>query len=333
MLCYVLHGPGDLREEHRPVPEPGQGEALIKIAGCAICHTDLGIIDGHWPFLPPLPIVMGHEYAGTVVAVGQNATGVAPGDRVTVHTAVNCGHCSACQSGTPWLCSHRTARWGGYAEYVALPEHCLYQVPPEVTDDQAIAVDVFALAVRAVELADVKPGDSAVVIGGGGIGLVLVGLLRFMGAGTIVVSEPSGDKHALAREFGADAVLNPHECNLTAEVKALTGGNGAHAVFEVVGLPKTTEQALTLARRAGTIVIMGVANPEAVARIRPFDIFAKHLTIRGLFGSGWSYPRTIELLPRVRPERVLTPKMPLSELPRALEMRRKNMGIRPVMIP
>ncbi|MBI2942376.1 MAG: zinc-binding dehydrogenase [Chloroflexi bacterium] len=333
MLCYLLYGPGDLRAEEHDIPTPGPGEALVKIIGCAICHTDLAIIDGHWPFLTKLPKIIGHEYAGTVVALGPGTTSVAPGDRVAVYPSAPCGLCLPCRRGTFWLCLRPRALSGGFAEYAALPEQCLFRVLPQVTDEQALSVEPFSVAVHSVDLAQMQPGDTVVVIGGGAIGLVIVGMLRAAGAGKIIVSEPDPSRRPVAVEFGADVVLDPRERDLAAKVKALTGGMGADVVFEAVGLPQTVEQCFALVRRGGTIIIVGVALPEAEARFKPFDVFAGHLTIRGSWGAWWTIPRTIDLLPKVRPERVLTHRFPLAELPRALELRRKQVGIKAYVIP
>ena len=328
MLCYVLYGPGDLRAEERPIPTPGPGQALVRINGCAICHTDIAAIDGQFPYIPKLPAVLGHEYAGTVVSLGPSTASVAPGDRVALLPGIACGLCTPCRRGMPWLCLNRRSFWGGFAEYVALPEECLYKIPPEISDEQAISAEPFSVAVHAVELAQVQPGDTTVVVGGGAIGLGLVGMLRLVGAGKIIVSEPDPARRPVATEFGADAVLDPGACDLAGEVKASTGGMGADVVFEAVGSPQTAEQSFSLVRRGGTIIIVGVALPEAEARFRPFDIFAGHLTIRGSWGAWWTFPRALELLPKVRPERVLTHRFALSQLPEALELRRRQVGIK-----
>lgn len=333
MLCYVLHEPGDLRAEERPVPRPGPGEALVKIAGCGICHTDLAAIEGNYPYIPPLPAVLGHEYAGRVVETGPDVATVAPGDRVACMPIATCGLCPPCRRGTPWLCLNRRGLWGGFAEFVVLPQQCLHKIPPEITDEQAISAEPFSVAVHAVDLAQLHPGDTAVVVGAGAIGLGLVGMLRLAGAGRIVVSEPAVERRALALEFGADAVVNPFESDLAAEVNGLTGGMGADAVFEAVGTSRTVEQSFALVRRGGTIVIVGVANPNEIASFKPFDVFAGHLTIRGSWGAWWSFPRAIELLPWVRPERVLTHRFPLAEAFQALELRRQNVGVKAVLVP
>jgi len=334
MLCFVLHGKGDLRAEERPIPTPGPGEALIKIAGCGICHTDLAMIDGDWPFLPKLPKVIGHEYAGTVTRLGAGTTGVAVGDRVAVLQVRPCGLCPPCRRGTPWLClSPRRLESGGYAEYAALPEQCLFRVPANVSDEQAMTAEPFSVAVHSLDLAAFKPGETAVVVGGGAIGLGIVALLRHAGAGKIVVSEPDPQRREVASEFGADVALDPFACDLEQEVKARTDGMGIDAAFEAVGSAKTFEACLALVRAEGTVVVAGVAKPAAQARINPFDVFARQLTIRGSYGTWRTLQRAIDLLPEVRPERVLTHCFPLRELPRAMELRRQQIGIKAYVVP
>ena len=332
MLCYVLHGIGDLRAEERPTPVPGPGEALVKIAGCAICHTDLAIIDGDFP-VKRLPKVLGHEYAGTIVELGPGTTSFALGERVTVHSGGTCGFCEMCRRGMAWLCLNKRGYDGGYAEYVALPERCLFRVPSDVTDEQAISTNPFAISVQAVDVSRVQPADSVVVLGAGAIGLQLVALLRFVGAGKIMISEPSAERRAMALEFGADVALNPLECDLTAEVRQLTDGLGANLVFESAGLIGTVEQSFSLVRTGGAITIIGVPPQRGKASFLPFEVVTRNLTIRGSIGPGWNYPRTIDLLPKVRPERVLTHRFPLVELPAALELRRQNIGVKAYVVP
>lgn len=332
MLCYVLHAVGDLRAEERPTPVPGLGEAVIRIAGCAICHTDLAVIEGNYPG-PRLPAILGHEYAGTVTAVGPGTTAVGPGDRVAAYSTLACGLCQPCRQGTPWLCRNRRSVWGGFAEYVALPERCFFKVPDAVTDEQAISTNPFSIAVRALELAELRPGDTTVVIGGGAIGLVVVGLLRFSGAGNIIVSEPSAERRALAMEFGATVALDPAEHDIAAAVRALTDGLGSDLVFEAVGIQTTVEQAVTLVRRGGAVVLLGMPAPNVEVRLRPYDIAAGCIRIIGSFGPGWTYPRTIELLTKVRPERVITHRFPLAELPAAVQLRQRNVGVKALVVP
>lgn len=178
-----------------------------------------------------------------------------------------------------------------------------------------------------------QPDDTAVVLGGGAIGLGIVGILHHVGAGRIIVSEPDPERRPLAREFGADVLLNPYECNLAAEIRSITEGQGADLVFEAVGRRETVEQSFGLVRRGGTIVIVGVALPDEEARFRPFDVFAGHLTIRGSWGAWWTFPRVLGLLPKVRPERVLTHRFELTELPKALELRRRQVGVKSYVVP
>ncbi|MDA8217911.1 MAG: alcohol dehydrogenase catalytic domain-containing protein [Dehalococcoidales bacterium] len=332
MLCFVLHGIRDLRAEEHPVPEPGPGEALVKIAGCAICHTDLAIIDGHFP-IQRLPAILGHEYAGTIVQLGPGTTSFAVGERVTVHSGATCGFCAMCRRGLAWLCLNKRAYNGGYAEYVALPERCLFKLPDEVTDEQAISTNPFAISVQAVDLSRLQPADSAVVLGAGAIGLQLVALLRHAGAGKVIVSEPSAERRAMALEFGADTALDPLECDLASEVRDLTDGLGADHVFEAAGIIETVEQSLGLARKGGAVTIVGVPPQHSRATFNPFEVVTRNLTIRGSIGPGWNYPRTIALLPKVRPERVFTHRLPLSQLPEALDLRRRNIGIKVLVIP
>ncbi|MCL4465334.1 MAG: alcohol dehydrogenase catalytic domain-containing protein [Chloroflexi bacterium] len=332
MLCFVLHGIGDLRAEECPVPAPGPGEALVKIAGCAICHTDLAVIDGDFP-IRGLPLVLGHEYAGTIAEVGPGTTAFAVGERVTAHSGATCGLCEMCRHGMPWLCLNKRVYNGGYAEYVALPERCLYRVPPEVTDEQAICTNPFAIAVHAVDASRVQPGASVAVVGGGAIGLLLVALLRFAGAGPVIVSEPSAERRSMALEFGAHVALDPFACDLAGEIRALTNGLGVHVVLESAGTIGTIEQSFGLVRRGGAITIVGVPAPQSKASFSPFDVVTGNLTIHGSIGPGWNYPRTIELLPKVRPERVFTHRLPLSQLPEALGLRRRNIGIKVLVVP
>ncbi|MHB1133356.1 MAG: zinc-dependent alcohol dehydrogenase [Chloroflexota bacterium] len=327
MRGAVFYGKGDLRVEEMPRPRAEAGEVLVRLSVCGCCHTDLAILEGAYP-LQTVPGAIGHEYAGTVVDVGEGVASLAVGDHVTALPLASCGHCYLCRRGREHLCLNPAERRGGYVEYAALPERQAYKLPTGVSDLAGSMAEPLAVCLHAVEQAGVSFGDTVVVIGAGPIGLTTVQATRLAGAGTIILSEPNEFRRDLGRQFGATVLVDPRHQSLAEIVRELTEGVGADSVLETVGLVPTIEEGPRLLRKGGTMVVVGVSSREAVARYNPFDLFYRELAIKGTMGSGRQMARAVSLLASLQPERLFTHDYPLEQVRQAIEHRRSGEGLK-----
>jgi propanol-preferring alcohol dehydrogenase len=244
-----------IRVEEVPRPEPGPGEVLVRVAAAGVCGTELHFLDG---LLTPAkaPITLGHEVAGTVAATGPGVTGLTVGDRVAVHYLHACGRCRWCRTGRDHLCDAPLGFLafvsdGGFAEHVVVPASALVGVPDGLSLTEAAPLCCGATtALHAAGVAGLGLGDTAVVYGCGGVGLALVQVLRLSGVRVVAVSR-SAEKLRLAIELGADAAVDAGAGPVGEQIRDLTRGAGADAVFELVGTAATGTQSLAALGKAG----------------------------------------------------------------------------------
>lgn len=325
MTALRLHAPGDLRLDQVPVPVPGPGEVLVKVHRCGICGTDLHIAKGNFP-APNLPLTLGHEFSGTVVALGEGVSGLDDGARVVVDINIACGHCYFCTRGQKLFCPSVAQlgvhRAGGLAEYVTAPATNLHVLPAALSLDAAAYVEPLACAIHGQDRVGVRSGDTVLVIGGGPMGLAHIALSRMNGASSVIVSEPDAERRALAQRMGADIVVDPLGQDLGETLADLTHGIGPDIVIEAVGSIRTYESAVSEVRRGGKILAYGAAPQDATMALRPFDVYAKELTIVGSYAGTYdTWPRAIALLAggRFDPALIVDSVRPLSEAVSALE--------------
>lgn len=271
------------------VPDPAAGEVAVRMGAAGICHTDWAIANGEFPF--PLPMVLGHEGAGVVEAVGPGVDSVVPGDHVVLSWVQRCGHCYWCDRGQPHLCGPgSTASLGGgradftprlaldgapvrqmlglgtFSEVVVTAESAVVPVSRDVPMPVAALLGCAILTGigAALNTAPVKPGDTVVVIGCGGVGLNVVQGAAIADAGRIIAVDRLPGKLALAQKLGATDLVDASSTNPVTAVTELTGGVGGDVVFEVVGRAETAEQALAMTRPGGQVCIVGMAPADAV---------------------------------------------------------------------
>jgi L-iditol 2-dehydrogenase len=315
------------RLEVREVPDPAvcERDVLVRVRACGICGSDVHGYDGSSGRRLP-PVVMGHEAAGVVERVGAAVKGFAPGARVTFDSTVFCGTCAYCRQGRWNLCDRRTIlgvacaefrRDGAYAEYVAVPEHIVHPVPEEVPFQQAAMVEPISVAVHAVARAPM-PAETAVVVGTGTIGLLVLQALRAAGTRRVIAVDLEESKLALARTLGADVVLDPSVVDVPAEVRRLTNG-GADVAMECVGASAPVKTAVGCVRKGGAVVLVGNISPTVELPLQ--RVVSGELTLLGTAASCGEYPRSIELLRRgaidVRP--IISAAVPLEEGARMFE--------------
>src|SRR5271165_1653048 len=252
----------------RPVPAPG--EVLIRIAACGICGSDVHGYDGSSGRRIP-PLVMGHEAAGTIAEIGDGVSQFNAGDRVTFDSTVYCGECEYCLSGDVNLCDNRQVvgvscgdyrRHGAFAEYVVVPERIVYRLPDELGFAEAAMLEAVSVALHAVRVSELKGGETALVIGAGMIGLLILQAARALGCSRIFVADIDATRLKLAGELDADATILASGADLVREVQQLTGGQGVDLVLEAVGRDETVSAAIDAARRGGTVTLVGNISPQ-----------------------------------------------------------------------
>ena len=319
MTAVRLHSPNDLRLDEVSIPDAGPGEVLIRVHRCGICGTDLHIAKGTFP-APNLPLVLGHEFSGTVASVGDGVADIAIGDRVVVDINISCGHCYFCRRGQKLFCPRVAQlgvhRAGGLAEYVAAPADNVYTLPESVSLDTAAYVEPLACAIHGQDRVGIRSGDRVLIIGGGPMGLAHIALSRLSGASKVIVSEPDERRRELSKRLGADELVNPFDTPVVEATAELTDGVGPDVVIEAVGSIPTYESSVAAVRRGGKVLAYGAAPMDKSMSLRPFDIYAKELTIVGSYAGTYdTWPRAIELLAggRFDPGLIVDSVRPLDE--------------------
>lgn len=263
MKALALHAVGDMRLEDIPRPEPGTGEALVRVAFCGVCGSDIPrtFSKGTYRF----PTVCGHEFAGVIEALGPGESGFRVGDRVAVFPLLWCGRCAACEKGNFVQCSDYdyfgSRRDGAFAEYVAVPVRNLLPVPDGVSLEAASMTEPAAVALHALKrAAGSRVGETVAIFGAGPIGLMAAQWARIMGAERVVLFDLIPQKLAMAAQLGFDA-FDPRQRDAVERVAELTRGQGADVCVEAAGVPATMKQAIAAARVGGAVVLLG--NPSA----------------------------------------------------------------------
>jgi succinate semialdehyde reductase (NADPH) len=307
-VVRTLSGP--LVVEELRDPRPSEGEVLIKVAACGVCHTDLHIHDGSVPF--PMPCVLGHEVAGTVLELGADVNGLRVGERVAGAFIMPCGTCAMCRSGREEMCepffaynrSHGTLYdgetrlfdasgdpvWmysmGGLAEMAVVPWRALAPIPDELpTTDSAIFGCALLTAYGALNhVAHLAAGETVAVIGAGGVGGSIIQLARALGAERIIAVDIGSEKLALASKLGATDVIDAGTEDAVGAVRELTGGRGADLALEAIGRPDTFRQATEMVVDGGRCVMVGIAPVGVAAPVEISRLVRRKLQILGSFG-------------------------------------------------
>ena len=282
-LAAVLQAPRRLELLTRPMPVARRGEAVVRIAATAVCHTDLEIYTGRHPGVR-LPVVMGHEATGVVEAVGDGVARVQPGQAVLLNPIIACGACDSCARGRGNLCRNAglfgREMDGSLAEHVVLPESYLYPLPAHVPLAAATLIETLATVRHAQERARIAPGESVVVLGQGVAGLLHTQLAKLSGAGPVVAVSRSPWKLELARRRHADRVVNSAHEDAIAAVREATAGRGADVVVDAAGDPTLIAPAIEMLAPGGRLLVYGISH-RPVPDFTTFPLYFKELTLYG----------------------------------------------------
>ena len=301
MKALILKECNRLIYEDVPDPEVGADDVLIRVKACGICGSDVHGMDGSTGRRIP-PLVMGHEAAGVIERVGANVTGCEAGDRVTFDSTLYCGTCDFCRDGRINLCDSRRVlgvscdeyrQHGAFAEYVAVPAHILYPLPDGTTFEQAAMVEPLSVALHAVNLVPLRDGDTAVVVGSGLIGLLVMQVLRARGCGRIIAVDVQRQRLDLALRLGADEALEAGD-DVPDRVRGLTGGRGADIAFEAVGMSAAAQAAVGSLRKGGALSLIG--NLWSTVELPLQWIVARELTLHGSCASSGEYPACLDMI-------------------------------------
>ena len=336
------------------VPDPGPGEVLVAVKACGVCHTDLhyreGAINDEFPFL------LGHEAAGIVEEVGPDVTEVTVGDFVVLNWRAVCGQCRSCRRGRPWYCfsTHNASQKmtldgqelspalgiGAFAEKTLVAAGQATKVDPAAPAEVAglIGCGVMAGLGAAMNTGDVGRGDSVAVFGCGGVGDAAIAGARLAGAHTIVAVDLDDRKLEMAKEFGATHTVNSSNEDPVEAIRAVTGGNGVDVAIDAVGLPITYQQAFNARDLAGTVVLVGVPNPEAALELPMIEVFGRGGTLK----SSWygdclpsrDFPMLIDLYlqGRLDLDRFVSETIALDEVEEAFHKMERGEVLRSVVV-
>ncbi len=328
MRAARLHGIRDLRLEDLPRPTPGPGEVLLKVASVGICGSDVHYyVDGRiGDQIVSDPIMMGHEFSAWVAGTGAGVEGIELGTLAAIEPAISCGVCESCQHGHPNLCPG--VRFCGtppidgvFAEYTIMPADNCFTLPEEIGPDEAAMLEPLGIAIHAVDLSQLKPGQTVAVLGAGPIGLLTAAVARAAGASVIYMTEPLGYRRQFAVDYVADAALNPDKTDVVDEIMHYTGGRGVDVAFEAAGAPETPDQAAALARPGGKVVVGGIPSDDTMT-FTASTTRRKGLTIKLVRRMKHTYPRAIRLVQTgmVDVRSLVTHAFPLERIVEAFEI-------------
>ena len=300
MKSAVFLGKQNIQVLEREIPKPGPGEVLIKVMACGVCGSDVHIFygdQGSTSTVPPQ--VQGHEFSGVVVETGSEVTSCKVGDRVCVDPADNCNECYYCANGMMGHCENMGAIGtnidGGLSQYCKVPGRLIHHLADDVTFIQGAMAEPLACCINGADRSDIKVSDNVVIYGGGMIGLLLLQLAKLKGAANVVLVEPVETKRKMAEQLGATFTVDPRAENVK-EALLAHGLKHIQVVIETCGLKSTSEEAIDIVDRRGTVVLFAVTKVDSGIDLKTYQLFQNELTIKGSYCSPYDMGRAVELL-------------------------------------
>jgi L-iditol 2-dehydrogenase len=344
MLAAMFYAPLDVRMEHRPIPQPGVGEVLLKVVATTTCGTDVKTyLRGHPLLIRKRPSGFGHEVAGIVAAIGPGVTQCEEGDAIVVANSAPCQQCFYCRRGNFSICEDLLLLNGAYAEYILVPERIvrtnLYHLVPGSSFIAAALTEPLACALHGVDASNVAQGNTVIILGSGPLGLLLTAIAKLKGAYTIITGHNTS-RLALASRFGADVVINTGQHSFEEQREAILdkteARRGADIVIEAVGTPVTWELAASLVRPGGLVNFFGGCPSGSRVSFETRPIHYSELTFKGVFHHTPAYfAQALELIQghHIDVEALVTARLPLASTIDALELLVHKQGVKYALIP
>jgi L-iditol 2-dehydrogenase len=331
MLTSRLYGIRDLRVERAPVPTPGPGEVLLKIASVGTCGSDVHyyLEGGIGDAIVKEPITMGHEFSAWIAGFGPGGAGehgLRMGQLVAVEPAIHCGVCEFCQHGHPNICPD--VRFCGtppidgvFAEYAVMPAENCFPLPEGFSPDDGALLEPLGIAIHTVDLAHLKVGQTVAILGAGTIGLMTAAVAKAAGASAVYMTEPLAHRQQFALDYAADAVFDPNAEDVVAAIMRATDGRGVDVAFEAAGAHETPDQAARVTCPGGKVVVIGIPSDDTMT-MNASVIRRKGLTIKLVRRMKHTYPRAIRMVSKglVDIAPLATHHFPLEHIVEAFEL-------------
>ncbi|MFK0164376.1 zinc-dependent alcohol dehydrogenase family protein [Rhizobium sp. NPDC090279] len=297
MRAVRLEATGDMAMRVVEKPTAGPGDIIVRVLAAGICGSDRHMFKGEYP--TSIPVTLGHEFCGLVEEVGEGVSSVLGGELVTVDPNIACGTCPACRRGRPNLCANLKAigvtQDGGFAEYVAVPCGQAFTLPPDLDPVHGAFCEPLACCIHAIDKAEIPPGDSVAILGGGVIGLLMVQLARLAGAGQIILMTRQLSRREAALRLGATQALDPTAIDAVAAVRDMTDG-GVDVAIECAGVPETLQTGLQMVRRGGAFILFGVTPAGLDVPVLPFDLLVNEVEIRPAYLNPFTHSRAAAMV-------------------------------------
>lgn len=321
MKALVLEKYNEFRYKDVPEPVPNPGDVVIRVHACGICGSDVQGMDGSTGRRIP-PLIMGHEGSGIIVEKGKGVEGYEVGDRVTFDSTIYCGNCTYCRGSKINLCDNRRVlgvscdeyhQDGAFAEYIAVPSRILYPLPETVSYEEAAMVEPLSIAFHAAGRIPFTKNATAVVVGAGMIGLLLIQILRASGCAKIIAVDILQERRDLARKIGADVCLNPERADSQESINSITKGYGADIAFDAVGISASFFTAINCLRKGGALTLIGNLTLKIGLPLQ--TVVTREITLSGSCASSGEYPGCLDMIARkkINLHRLITAIVPLSE--------------------
>jgi len=332
MRVATWRGGSEITIDEVPDPKPGPGQLVLKVHSSGICGTDIHKTQGLFPGTPPE--VLGHEFVGPVVEIGDGVDASLMGKIIGCTLNPACSECQGCLTWSAMHCEREARLAGGFAEYVLVDQRQAHIVPDSLDPETASMAEPTACVVSTLNmLGDIEEGCEALVVGGGLLGLLTIGVLKLRGAGHVILSEPNAMRLAMGKQFGADILNDPTKDDLSELVKDVTGGYGVKIGAEAVGVPQLVANVSKLIRPRGNLVLVGVSPQGSSLPINLYDVHYKEITISGAFGAGDAFGEALETLPNLNFDSVVSGRFPLEKTAEAMEVSASGVGVKYMIAP
>ncbi|MCZ6616674.1 MAG: zinc-binding dehydrogenase [Gammaproteobacteria bacterium] len=332
MLVSTWRGGSEFTLDTVPDPSPGPGQVVIKVHSSGICGTDIHKTQGLFPGTPPE--VLGHEFVGPIVELGEGVDSTMLDKVVGCTLNASCGECEGCKTWSAMHCEREPRLAGGFAEYVLVDQRQAHVLPDGLDPETASMTEPAACVVSCLNmLGEIEHGFDALVVGGGLLGLFTVGMLKLRGAGRIILSEPNPKRLAMGAQFGADVLNDPTKDDLGELVNDLTGGYGVKIGAEAVGVPKLVANVSKMIRPRGNLVLVGVSPQGSALPVDLYDLHYKEITVSGAFGAGDAFGEALATLPRLDLNGVVSGRFPLEDIEAAFAASAGGEGVKYMIAP